>query len=82
VLVPQRHGEAHPCALWQTPASHASGLPRNYARPCLASLVTAHPNPYSSIGLNRVAAAVAAAGSWALLNKKPISILSRLLRLI
>jgi serine-type D-Ala-D-Ala carboxypeptidase/endopeptidase len=40
-------------------ATHTSGLPRTCAGPPLAALLTAHPNPYGDIGLDRVAAALA-----------------------
>jgi serine-type D-Ala-D-Ala carboxypeptidase/endopeptidase len=40
-------------------ATHTSGLPPNCARPRLAPLLTAHPNPDRDVGLDRVAAALA-----------------------
>jgi CubicO group peptidase (beta-lactamase class C family) len=40
-------------------ATHTSGLPWNCAAPRLAALLTAPPNPYRDIGLDRVAAALA-----------------------
>jgi serine-type D-Ala-D-Ala carboxypeptidase/endopeptidase len=40
-------------------ATHTSGLPRSCAGPRLAAWLTAHPNPYREIGLDRVAAALA-----------------------
>jgi len=40
-------------------ATHTSGLPRRGTGPRFAPLLTAHPNPYRDIGLDRVAAALA-----------------------
>jgi serine-type D-Ala-D-Ala carboxypeptidase/endopeptidase len=40
-------------------ATHTSGLPRNSAAPRLALQLTAHPNPYRDVSLDRVAAALA-----------------------
>ena len=40
-------------------ATHTSGLPRRITGPRLTPLLTAHPDPYHGIGLDRVAAALA-----------------------
>ena len=40
-------------------ATHTSGLPRRVPGPRLTPLLTAHPDPYHGIGLDRVAAALA-----------------------